>query len=107
MDWKSKRATAILEQALLEDRATADATSALTIDPELAASATILAKEDCVLSGLGLVSRVFYVYAQLEKGKTARRFEVISHPEIFDGVRLRKGQAVAVIRHNARAILAC
>jgi nicotinate-nucleotide pyrophosphorylase (carboxylating) len=32
---------------------------------------------------------------------------VISHPEIFDGVRLKPGQAIAVIRHNARVILAC
>jgi nicotinate-nucleotide pyrophosphorylase (carboxylating) len=31
----------------------------------------------------------------------------VSHPEIFDGVRVKKGQALAVIRHNARVILAC
>lgn len=107
MEWKSKRVTAILEQALIEDRATADATTALTIDPDLAASATILAKQDCVLSGLGMVPRVLQIFAQLDAGKPARRFEVISHREVFDGVRLRKGQAVAVIRHNARTILAC
>ena len=35
------------------------------------------------------------------------RFEVVSHPEIFDGVRVRKGQSLAVIRHNAAAILSC
>jgi nicotinate-nucleotide pyrophosphorylase (carboxylating) len=33
--------------------------------------------------------------------------EVISHGEIFDGVRLHKGQAIAVVRHNARALLSC
>jgi nicotinate-nucleotide pyrophosphorylase (carboxylating) len=33
------------------------------------------------------------------------RFEVVSHPEIFDGVHVRKGQAVAVIRANAASIL--
>ncbi len=107
MDWKSKRATAILEQALLEDHVTADATTALTIDPDLPASATILAKQDCVLAGLGLVPRVLHIFAHLDTGKPARRFDVISHSEIFDGVRVHKGQAVAVIRHNARAILAC
>jgi nicotinate-nucleotide pyrophosphorylase (carboxylating) len=32
---------------------------------------------------------------------------VTTHPEIFDGVRLHKGQSVAVIRHNARVILSC
>jgi nicotinate-nucleotide pyrophosphorylase (carboxylating) len=31
----------------------------------------------------------------------------VSHPEIFEGVRVKKGQAIAVIRHNARVILAC
>jgi nicotinate-nucleotide pyrophosphorylase (carboxylating) len=32
---------------------------------------------------------------------------VVSHPEIFDGVRVRKGQVLAVIRHNARVLLSC
>jgi len=32
---------------------------------------------------------------------------VVSHPEIFDGVRVRKGQILAVIRHNARVLLSC
>ena len=36
MDWKSKRVEAILEQALVEDRATSDVTTALTIDPATA-----------------------------------------------------------------------
>ena len=39
--------------------------------------------------------------------KNLGRFEVINHPEMFDGVRVKKGQAVAVIRSNARTILAC
>jgi len=34
-------------------------------------------------------------------------YEVTSHPEIFDGVRLHSGQPVAVVRHNARVILSC
>jgi len=33
--------------------------------------------------------------------------EVTSHTEIFDGVRLRKGQSIAVVVHNARVILSC
>jgi nicotinate-nucleotide pyrophosphorylase (carboxylating) len=107
MDWKSKRATAILELALIEDHATADATTALALEADLPASATILAKQECVLAGLGMVPRVLEVFAKLNTGKPARRFEVVHHPEIFDGVHVRKGQAVAVIRHNARTILAC
>jgi len=106
MDWKSKRVTALLEQALREDKATKDATTAITIDPKLRASGTIVAKQDCVLAGLGCIHRFLEIFAQYDT-QPSGRFEVISHPEIFDGVRLRPGQAIAVIRHNARVILAC
>ena len=106
MEWKTRRIEAILEQALTEDKATSDVTTSLTIDPGLRAAATVLAKEECVLSGLGCISRFLDIFARLD-GKSSGRHEVVSHPEIFDGVRVRKGQAVAVIRHNARVILAC
>jgi nicotinate-nucleotide pyrophosphorylase (carboxylating) len=106
MEWKTRRIEAILEQALTEDKATSDVTTAVTIDPSLRAAATVLAKEDCVLAGLGCIPRFLDIFARLD-GKSSGRHEVISHPEIFDGVRLRPGQAVAVIRHNARVILAC
>jgi nicotinate-nucleotide pyrophosphorylase (carboxylating) len=106
MDWNSRRLTAILENALLEDRATRDATSYACIDPNQRASATILAKQDCILSGIGCVARIFDVYAALD-GAVTSHYEVTTHPEIFDGVRLHKGQSVAVVRHNARVILSC
>ena len=106
MEWKNRRIEAILEQALVEDKATNDITTALTVDPGLRASATIVAKEDCVLSGLGCIPRFLDIFARLDN-RAGARFEVISHPEIFDGVRLHKGQAIAVIRHNARVILSC
>jgi nicotinate-nucleotide pyrophosphorylase (carboxylating) len=106
MDWKSKKIEAILEQALVEDKATSDVTTAITIDPSLRASATVIAKQDCVVCGLGCIPRFLDVYARLDK-RNSGRYEVISHPEMFDGVRVKKGQAIAVIRHNARVILAC
>ena len=106
MDWNSRRLTAILENALLEDRATRDATSYACIDANQRASATILAKQDCILAGIGCVSRILDVYAALDGAVTAH-YEVTTHPEIFDGIRLHKGQSVAVIRHNARVILSC
>jgi nicotinate-nucleotide pyrophosphorylase (carboxylating) len=106
MDWKSKKIEAILEQALLEDKATSDVTTAITIDPGLLASATIIAKQDCVIAGLGCIPRFLDIYARLDK-KNSGRYEVISHPEMFDGVRVKKGQAIAVIRHSARVILSC
>jgi nicotinate-nucleotide pyrophosphorylase (carboxylating) len=34
-------------------------------------------------------------------------YEVTSHPEIFDGVRLHDRQTIAVVRHNARVVLSC
>src|ERR1700757_1213799 len=106
MDWNSRRLTAILENALLEDRATRDATSYACIDANQRAAATIISKQDCILAGIGSVARILDVYAALDGAVTAH-YEVTTHPEIFDGVRLRPGQSVAVIRHNARVILSC
>ena len=104
MDWKSRRITSILEVALVEDKAAYDVTTALTIDPNLRATGIILAKQDCVVSGLGCVPAFLNLFAKLAN-KPAGRFEVISHPEIFDGAGVRKGQTLAVIRANAAAIL--
>ena len=106
MDWKSRRVEATLEQALVEDRVTNDVTTAMTVEPGLRASGTVLAKQDCVICGLGCIPRFLEIFIRLDKRNTSR-FEVINHPEMFDGVRVKKGQAVAVIRSNARAILAC
>jgi nicotinate-nucleotide pyrophosphorylase (carboxylating) len=106
MDWKSRRVEAMLEQALVEDRVTNDVTTAMTVEPGLRASGTVLARQDCVISGLGCIPRFLEIFGRLEKKNTSR-FEVINHPEMFDGVRVKKGQAVAVIRSNARVILAC
>jgi nicotinate-nucleotide pyrophosphorylase (carboxylating) len=106
MDWNSRRLTAILENALLEDRATRDATSYACVDPNQLAAATIISKQDCVLAGIGCVARILDVYAVLD-GAVTSHYEVTTHPEIFDGVRLHKGQSVAVIRHNARVLLSC
>src|SRR5580704_1424153 len=106
MDWNSRRITAVIENALLEDRATRDATSYACIESNQRASATILAKQDCILAGIGCVSRILDVYAALD-GAVTSHYEVTTHPEIFDGVRLHTGQSVAVIRHNARVILSC
>jgi nicotinate-nucleotide pyrophosphorylase (carboxylating) len=106
MDWNSRRITAVLENALLEDRATRDASSYACIDPNQRATGTVLAKQDSILAGLGSIARILDVYAALD-GAVVSHYEVTSHPEIFDGVRLHKGQPIAVVRHNARVILSC
>ena len=108
MDWKSHRIDALLEQALVEDQAARDSTTNLTIDPDLRASASIIAKQELVVSGLGAIPRYFEIFARLDtRPQASTRFEVISHPEMFDGVRAHKGQVLAVVRHNARALLSC
>ena len=106
MDWKSKRVTAILEAALAEDKVANDITTALTIPPNLKASGTIVAKQPCVVSGLGCIPMVLEIFGRMSTTPVGR-FEVVSHPEIFDGVKVKKGQTLAVIRHNAIALLAC
>jgi len=104
MDWNSRRISSIIENALQEDRATRDATSYACIDPSQRATATIIAKQDCILCGIGAIARILDVYADLD-GAVTSHYEVTTHPEIFDGIRLHKGQSVAVIRHNARVLL--
>src|SRR5260370_472776 len=106
MDWKSKRVRTILEAALAEDKAANDITTALTIEPGLRASGTIIAKQACVVSGLGCIPVFLDIFAKMST-KPVGRFEVVSHPEIFDGVKVKKGQTLAVIRHNAASILSC
>ena len=108
MDWKSHRIEALLEQALEEDQAPRDATTHLIVDPGLRAAASIIAREDLVVAGLGAIPRFLEIYARLDPRPQAHtRFEVVSHPEIFDGVRVHPGQVIAVIRHNARVLLSC
>lgn len=108
MDWKSHRIDALLEQALVEDKAASDATTNLVIDPNLRASAAILAREDLVVAGLGAIPRFLEIFARLDPRPQAQtRFEVVSHPEMFDGVRAHRNQVLAVIRHNARVLLSC
>ena len=106
MDWNNRRVTSLLQNALLEDRANYDATTHACIDANQMARATLIAKQDCILAGLGCVSRILDVYAVLD-GAVVSHYEVTSHPEIFDGVRLHHGQQIAVIRHNARVVLSC
>ena len=106
MDWNNRHITAILQNALLEDRATRDATSYACVDANQKASATVLAKQACILAGIGVIPAILDVFAALD-GAVVAHYEVTSHPEIFDGVRLHKGHSIAVIRHNARVILSC
>jgi nicotinate-nucleotide pyrophosphorylase (carboxylating) len=108
MDWKSSRIDNLLEQALIEDKAAGDTTTNLTIDPDLRATASVLARQELVICGLGAIPRFLDIFARLDRRPPAQtRFEVVSNPEIFDGVRVHPGQVMAVIRHNAKVLLSC
>jgi nicotinate-nucleotide pyrophosphorylase (carboxylating) len=106
MDWNSRRVTAILQNALTEDCALRDATTYACIDPQQLAVGTVLAKQDCVLAGLGLIERTLEIFAMLD-GTVTTIPDVTCNQEIFDGVRVCPGQQLAVIRHNARVLLSC
>jgi|SRR5215469_1831097 len=106
MDWRSKRIKTLLEAALAEDKVANDITTALTIDPKMRATGTILAKQACVVAGLGCIPVFLEIFAKMSSASLGR-FEVVSHPEIFDGVKVKAGQPLAVIRYNAAAILSC
>ncbi len=106
MDWNNRHVTAILQNALIEDRANRDATTAVCIDAGQQAVATIVAKQDLVLAGLGGIERTLEIFAGLS-GIANSIPDVTSNQEVFDGARLRRGAQVAVIRHNARVILSC
>ncbi len=108
MDWKNTRIDALLEEALQEDKAAGDTTTSLTVDSGLRATASIVARQELTVCGLGAVPRFLEIFARLDRRAPAQtRFEVVSHPEIFDGVRVHDGQVLAVIRHNARVLLSC
>src|SRR5439155_21939345 len=98
MDWTTRRITAIVENALLEDRATSDASTYASIDPNQRATATILAKQDCVLAGVGCIARILDVYAVID-GAVTSHYVFKTHPEIFDGISLNKCLSIAFICH--------
>src|SRR5258708_1565200 len=106
MNWNSHKLTLLLENALAEDRATRDATSYACIDPVQRAVATILAKQDCVLAGLGCVRRILEGFGVMD-GAVGSHPDGTSHGEVFDGVRLPRGQPIPGGRHNARVLLSC
>ena len=96
----------MVSNALLEDQATHDSTTLATIDPEQRGAASIHVNEDCVLAGIGAVARVYELFAELE-GQKQSYVEISIPSQVFDGVRLHKGEIIASIRHNARVLLSC
>ena len=106
MEWRNHQIESLLDRALQEDIASGDTTTRLTVDPSLRATATILARQELTVAGLGCISAFLDRFAALHPDPSSR-YEVVHHPEIFDGVAVRSGQPLAVIRHRAQALLSC
>lgn len=85
----------ILRRALEEDIGTGDVTTQATIQPGVQASAELVAKEDFVLSGIGVAQRVF----SLLSPETA--FEKL----IEDGQMVKRGDVLAWIKGDAAVLL--
>lgn len=85
----------ILRRALEEDIGTGDVTTQATIQPGVQASAELVAKEDFVLSGIGVAQRVFYLLSP----ETA--FEKL----IEDGQMVKRGDVLAWIKGEAAVLL--
>ena len=106
MDFHSRRITAILENALREDSAARDATSYAVVEANQRGTGTIISKQDCILSGVGIVSSILDVFATLD-GTVVAHGEVTSHPvgqEIRHGaVDLGHGLAALIEIGWARA----
>lgn len=86
----------ILRAALAEDIGSGDVTSCATVAPERNIAGRYIAKENGVLCGLGIVARVF---ALLD---ASIAFEALAR----DGDAVKRGDVVAAVSGNARAILA-
>jgi nicotinate-nucleotide pyrophosphorylase (carboxylating) len=111
MDWTNTRIDALLELALEEDQAASDTTTNLTIDADLRATATILARQEMVVCGLNAVPRFLEIFARLDFAHLDRNpqargpFAIEIPPEITDGARVQDGTTLAVIRSSARTLL--
>ena len=86
----------ILKSALAEDVGSGDVTSLSTVPPGRTISGRYIAKEDGVLCGLEVVARAF---ALLD---ASIAFTALA----ADGDRVRKGDVIAAVSGDARAILA-
>jgi nicotinate-nucleotide pyrophosphorylase (carboxylating) len=85
----------ILRRALEEDIGTGDVTTLATVEPGTQASAELVAKEDFVLSGIGVAERVF----KLLDAETA--FDAL----IKDGQNVKRGEVLAWIKGDAAVLL--
>jgi len=84
-----------LINALLEDTGSGDITSLSLIPEDHVSNAVLIAKEDFVLAGMPFVERTFKLVDSESRFKIFKR----------DGVKVKKGDALAKIRGGTRSLL--
>ncbi len=90
-----KKILPVIKNALQEDIGESDITTENMLPPTIKTVARIVANESCIVCGLPVVKEVF---KQLDKNCVWRA-------KVADGDKVNKGQTIAVIKGNARAIL--
>jgi nicotinate-nucleotide pyrophosphorylase (carboxylating) len=85
----------IIKIALREDIGRKDITTVSIIPKDKLVKAVLLAKDDCIICGLGIAQQAFKVYDKNIKFK----------PLVYDGQRIKKGKIIARIYGKARSIL--
>ena len=86
----------IIGNALAEDLGSGDVTGSWIIPPGKTMTGRLTAKEDGVLAGLELAGEVF----------TFLDGSVVFTPKAYDGMNIKNGREIAVLKGPARAILA-
>lgn len=85
----------IIWRALKEDMPMGDITTDSTVDEDEVCSAKLVAKEDCVIAGIDVFSRVFTL---LDPKTYMERY-------VNDGEKVKKGTLIMYITGNARTML--
>ncbi len=96
MPLRKSNLNALIIKSLEEDKAFSDVTSRILIPLDLMVNARILAKQDCVVCGLGIAKLVFKAIDQSLKFT----------PLVSDGKFIKNGAILAKIYGRARNILA-
>jgi len=85
----------IIWRALKEDMPMGDITTDSTVDEDMVCSAKLIAKEDCVIAGIDVFTRVF----------TLLDPKIYTERYVNDGEKVGKGTVLMYITGNARAML--
>ena len=95
MNYFSQGIKDIIKQALREDIGKRDITTTAIIPKHKYAKAILLAKENCVICGLGIAREVFKIHDK----------KIKFNSQVPDGQKIKKGKIIAYISGRAQSIL--